>query len=101
MLHIHRLANPRLDFQPDDISVKNGVPGYAFRFGQRKKCRDHDSRGVAGNRRETVVEVERMRRGPVRQRGPGRSERFGLPDDRCGAVAPKRDRAPHPFRSLV
>ena len=27
MLHIHRLPNPRLDFQPDNISVKNGVPG--------------------------------------------------------------------------
>lgn len=62
---VDALTDGGLRFEPDEVSVDQRGPASADAFPAREKGWDEHRRGVGGCTMEVVVEVERMRGGPL------------------------------------
>ena len=77
MVEMHAAGDPRLGLEPGDIGGDEGGAGAVAAVGEREQRRQDRRRRVAAQRIADIVEIERMRRGAVDQRGVERRRRAG------------------------
>src|SRR5438552_8238708 len=87
MMEMHAARDPRLGLEPDDIRGDEiAAPHWFFwtveHLAERKDRRQDRRRGMAAKRVADIVEIERVRRGAVDQRGVER---------RCPPVAAENE----------
>ena len=87
MMVMHAAADPRLGLEPGDIGGDEGAAGAVERLAEREQRRQDRRRRVAAQRVADIVEIERVRRGAVDQRGVERRGAAVAAEDQALAAA--------------
>src|SRR6266851_9061134 len=97
MMEVDAAGDPRLGLEPGDIGGDEGAAAAVERLAEREQGRQYRRRRVAAQRVADIVEIERMRRRAVDQRGVERRGAAVAAEDQALAAS---SRCQHPLDDL-